>query len=99
MKENICFFYKSSIGELHVGLPLLKKIKDYDKSIKIYFFFAKKQIYENLPAEYKKIIHEIGRVIFSRKESAVFIIRNYFAKNYLFTCLSGHTGLTRLFVN
>lgn len=95
MKQNLYFFYKSSYGELHAGLPFLLEILK-NKNIKSHFLY-KRDRFDCLPDFYKKIITDNFTVIkISKVAILILFIKNLLAKNYIFTCDSGHTPHSRI---
>ena len=70
-KRVISWFYKSHSGELHVGLPILKLIKDNNPEIEINFIFPDKISFENVGSIYNKIILEMGNVVIGAKEFSI----------------------------
>lgn len=98
MKENILFFYKSSHGELHAGLPILMKILSERKELTTYFIYEDKAAFDNIPSFYKKIINDNFQVTYLNKKNFFsFYIKHFKSKNYNITCDNGHTLFSRLF--
>jgi hypothetical protein len=98
-KKIIAWFYKSSSGELHVGLPILKLIKENNPEIEINFIFADKKSFANVGSIYKKIIFEIGNVVIGAKEFYIFLMKNLNNTTLIMTCFSGHCGFSRIASN
>jgi hypothetical protein len=95
MKKIILWFYKCSIGELNVALPILKSIKDNDPKVKIFLIFQTKRKYKDIPEIYKIISKELGNIIIGSKQFYKTIIRNKQSNAIIITCTSGHTDWTK----
>lgn len=97
MQENILFFYKSSHGELHAGLPILIKILSEKEGLLAYFIYEDKIAFENIPSFYKQIIEDKFKVIHIDKKNFIPIMRRFInSKNYIMTCDLGHTNYTKI---
>lgn len=97
MQENILFFYKSSHGELHAGLPILIKILSEKKGLTAYFIYEDEVAFENIPSFYKQIIEDKFKVIHIGKKNFIPLIRRFISsKNYIMTCDLGHTNYTKI---
>lgn len=97
MKENILFFYKSSHGELHAGLPILMKILCEKKELTAYFIYEDKAAFDNIPSFYKQIINDNFQITYLNKNNLFsFYIKHFYSKNYNITCDNGHTLFSRL---
>lgn len=100
-QENkvISWFYKSSSGELHVGLPILKLIKDNNPKIEINIIFPDKTSFEKVGSIYKKIIKDIGNIILGTKEFYFFLMKNLDKNMLIITCDTGHTFFSSIASN
>ncbi len=98
-RRVISWFYKSSTGELHVGLPILKLIKDNNPDIEINFIFPDKISFENVGSIYNKIILEIGNVVIGTKEFYIFLMKNLNNTTIIMTCDTGHTFFSSIASN
>lgn len=100
MKENILFFYKSSHGELHAGLPILMKILSERKELTAYFIYENEVTFNNIPLFYRRIIEKNFEVIHLNMMSFFSTFKKlFFSKNYIITCDLGHTRYTKIFTN
>ena len=98
-KRVISWFYKSHSGELHVGLPILKLIKDHNPEIEINFIFPDKISFENIGNIYNKIILELGNVVTGTKEFYFFLMKNLNNTTMIMTCDTGHTFFSSIASN
>ena len=96
MACNLLFFYKKSPGQLHVGLPLLDEIKKESHDLRFFFIFQNKEAYDNISSTYKTIINQMGNIIIGQKHTMLCLIKCYLQNNYIFTCLTGHTRMSRI---
>lgn len=89
--KTIIWFYKSSIGELQVALPLIKYLKDNNRDIKIFFIFRNKEYYDKIGDINQIIINEMGQVVIGEKAFIWFLINHIKYTTLILTCDSGHT--------
>lgn len=101
-KKKVIVFLKSSIGELHITLPILYNLKKkMQNEIEVIFASASIDILNDLqvPAEYRLKMSEIGEFFFGKKELINLLKRSVYFRTpiILMTCDSGAGSIEKLF--
>lgn len=91
MQKIILWFYKCSLGELNVGLPILRSIKRDNPDITIYFIFKTVNDYNSILDVHKTIVRELGITVIGLRKYYFLLRKKSNANALIMTCLSGHT--------
>lgn len=101
-KKRIILFLKSSIGELHVALPLMDFLKrKMQDDVEVIFASVSKSILDDMkvPKVYLTRLKELGKLYFGKKELLVLLKRTICDKSstLIMTCDTGTGPFERLF--